>query len=237
MHCTRAAIESQLWCGHRGKERQLCLLLLLLLPAVTGLAVMGVRLRMSEAEQHSVSHMPPPGRFNTGSGGSSRSSSFPSASTSSRSSNSHVSLVDDEPDGIFPTFKSKQSYQEMRDRIRDPLPTWARRCIEAVQKFFKTDPVLTYLLSEGPAAWTWKWLFYGKRNPAPLWDASSFGPKAKYQWGSGDQLCGILNATDDIALVGNGPLTDEQREQISKAGRVVRFNALNNRCAVCPQHA
>lgn len=110
--------------------------------------------------------------------------------------------------------------------------------MEAVRKFFKTDPVLTYLVSEGPAAWTWKWLFYGRRNPAQLWDASAFGPKAKYQWGSGDQLCSILNATDNIALVGNGPLTDEQRQQISKAGRVVRFNALNNRCAgaiACPE--
>ncbi|BDA44028.1 hypothetical protein COCOBI_05-2120 [Coccomyxa sp. Obi] len=219
--------------GSRGKERQLCLVLLLLLPAVTGLAVMGVRLRMSEAEQHSVSNMPSPGRFNTirwDASGNPKSSSFPSASASSRSSNSRVSLVEDEPDGIFPTFKSKQRYQEMRDRTTwDPLPTWARRYVEAVRKFFNTDPVLTYLLSEGPATWTWKWLFYGKRNPAPLWDTSAFGPKAKYQWGSGDQLCGILNATDDIALVGNGPLTDEQRQQISKAGRVVRFNALNNR--------
>ena len=76
----------------------------------------------------------------------------------------------------------------------------------------------------------YNWLMHGRAYPAPLWDARALVPKANFLWGSGAQLCSVLNATDDIALVGNGPITQAQREAISKHGRVVRFNALNNRC-------
>ena len=76
----------------------------------------------------------------------------------------------------------------------------------------------------------YNWLAHGRAYPAPLWDARALVPKANFLWGSGAQLCGVLNATDDIALVGNGPISAEDREAISKHGRVVRFNALNNRC-------
>ncbi len=205
--------------------------MLLLLPAVTGLAVMGVRLRMSEAEQSALDTMPPPGRFNAarnGGGSSSSSSSFPSASSQGSSSNGRFSFLDGGSSAVL----HKHSYQEMRERNRDRLPKWARRALKAMEDFFAKDPVLRYILSPGPAAWTYGWLMHGRRNPAPLWDAQTFGPQvAEYPWGSADQLCSILNSTDDVALVGNGPLTDEQREEISRAGRVVRFNALNNRCA------
>lgn len=57
-------------------------------------------------------------------------------------------------------------------------------------------------------------------------------PGAPFLWGSPDQLCSILNATADVALVGNGPLTSEQRQAINQAGSVVRINALNNRSAL-----
>ena len=68
--------------------------------------------------------------------------------------------------------------------------------------------------------------------PAPLWDRHALVPGAPFLWGSPDQLCSILNATDNVALVGNGPLTSEQRQAINQAGRVVRINALNNRQAL-----
>jgi hypothetical protein len=77
----------------------------------------------------------------------------------------------------------------------------------------------------------YKWLVHGRAYPAPLWDSHALVPKAPFLWGSGEQLCSVLNATDDIALVGNGPITPEQRAAISQHGRVVRFNALNNRRA------
>lgn len=35
-----------------------------------------------------------------------------------------------------------------------------------------------------------------------------------------------------VALVGNGPISPQQREEISKANCVVRFNALTNRQAL-----
>lgn len=74
-----------------------------------------------------------------------------------------------------------------------------------------------------------KFCMYRKWWPAPLWDRHALVPGAPFLWGSPDQLCSILNATDNVALVGNGPLTSEQRQAINQAGRVVRINALNNR--------
>lgn len=189
---------------------------------------MAVRLRVSEAEHHALD-MPPPGKFNSGTRKSS--SSFPSASAAGAgsSSNGRFAFADSAREGSF-GFMHQHSFQEMRNRQRDRLPKWARKCVDTMHRLLSKDPVLAYLLPDGPASWTYQWLIYGKRNPMPLWDARDFGPAANFLWGSGDQMCSILNATDDIALVGNGPLTEEQRQQISKAGRVVRFNALNNRC-------
>ena len=188
---------------------------------------MGVRLRMSEAEQRALDNMPPPGMFNTAA--RTGSSSFPSASASSGSSNGRYAFMSEQGGDI--DLLRKQSYQEMRDRNRDRMPNWARKGLNAVKKLFEKDPFLTYVLPEGPPTWMYQWLVYGRKNPVPLWDARTFGPKASYPWGSADQLCSILNSTDDVALVGNGPLSQEQREEISRAGKVVRFNALNNRCA------
>lgn len=64
-----------------------------------------------------------------------------------------------------------------------------------------------------------------------MWDKYALVRGAPFLWGSPDQLCSIVNATDDVALVGNGPLTSEQRQAINQAGTVVRINALNNRQA------
>ena len=36
-----------------------------------------------------------------------------------------------------------------------------------------------------------------------------------------------------VALVGNGPLTEEQRQRISAANLVIRLNKMNNRHALC----
>jgi len=50
--------------------------------------------------------------------------------------------------------------------------------------------------------------------------------------GSAAQFCEALGESGSVALVGNGPLTPAQRAQIASAGRVVRFNAVNNWCGI-----
>ena len=67
--------------------------------------------------------------------------------------------------------------------------------------------------------------------PAPLWDKQALVPGAPFLWGSPDQLCSIVNASATVALVGNGPLTSAQRQEINAAGSVLRINAMNNRRA------
>ena len=84
-------------------------------------------------------------------------------------------------------------------------------------------PGVAWLLPEVPCCRRW-W-------PAPLWDKHALVPKAPFLWGSPDQLCSIVNASATVALVGNGPLTPEQRQEINKAGSVLRINAMNNRQA------
>lgn len=121
--------------------------------------------------------------------------------------------------------------QEMRARNRDRLPAWVGRARRAAARMLREDPIAARLLPAGPWLWTYNWLVHGRAAPAPLWDAGTIVPKAPFLWGSGGQLCGVLNASASIALVGNGPITDAQRAEINAAGRVLRFNALNNRSA------
>jgi hypothetical protein len=204
-----------------GKERHLCLLLLLLLPALTGLTVMCVRIRTSEPEQTTWA-LAPLGRFNAQGTGS----------TAVRRSKSV--LFDSAPE-YDSWFLHAEHFTDLRQRTRERLPEWLRSRVAAVETCFKEDPIVACVLPQGPLLWYYKYLVHGKENPAPLWDPHAIVPKSEFLWGSPDQLCSILNATDDIALVGNGPLTEEQRQAIGAHGRVVRFNALNNRCQSAPQ--
>jgi hypothetical protein len=66
---------------------------------------------------------------------------------------SNVQYSDDDVSMMHP-----HSYAQMRYRNRDRLPGWAKRAVKAVTVFFKKDPVATYLVGEGPLAWTWLWL-------------------------------------------------------------------------------
>ena len=84
-------------------------------------------------------------------------------------------------------------------------------------------PALAWLSPQVPCRRKW-W-------PAPLWDKHALVPNAPFLWGSPDQLCSIVNASTTVALVGNGPLTSEQRQEINTAGSVLRINAMNNRQA------
>ena len=63
-----------------------------------------------------------------------------------------------------------------------------------------------------------------------LWDLSAFR-QASLVRGTAEALCSVLMppGTRSIAVVGNGPLKPEQRDDIQGCDKVVRFNALNNR--------
>ena len=67
--------------------------------------------------------------------------------------------------------------------------------------------------------------------PARLWDPAVLVAGAPWPVGSAAQFCEALGESGSVALVGNGPLMPAQRAQIASAGRVVRFNAVNNWCA------
>ena len=211
------------------KQKHLCLLLLLLLPALTGLAVMCLRLRGSEVD-HEIWAMPPPGHFNSrfSAGGTVAELTRRGTVTGARRSKSMLFDATPEYDSWL---MHAERYQDMHNRNKDRLPEWARHWITAVQDCFKDDPVVACLLPSGPLQWHYKALVHRKGDPSPLWDPHAIVPRSEFLWGSAEQLCGILNATDDVALVGNGPLTKEQRSEINTRGRVVRFNALNNRYA------
>lgn len=71
--------------------------------------------------------------------------------------------------------------------------------------------------------------------PARLWDPRALVAGAPWPVGSAAQFCEALGESSSVALVGNGPLTPAQRAQIASAGRVVRFNAVNNWCAIIYQ--
>ena len=68
--------------------------------------------------------------------------------------------------------------------------------------------------------------------PARLWDPGALVAGAPWPVGSAAQFCEALGESGSVALVGNGPLTPAQRAQIASAGRVVRFNAVNNWCGI-----
>ena len=82
-----------------------------------------------------------------------------------------------------------------------------------------------------PALWEANWRQQGGPNPAQLWDPAVLVPNANFTVGSTRQLCSMLTGQGarDIAVVGNGPLSDDQRAASNAADRVVRFNAVNNR--------
>ncbi len=63
-----------------------------------------------------------------------------------------------------------------------------------------------------------------------MWDLGALR-QAPLVRGSAEALCGFLTRprTRSIAVVGNGPLKPEQRDEIQGCDKVVRFNALNNR--------
>ena len=70
------------------------------------------------------------------------------------------------------------------------------------------------------------------RDLCQLWNASFATADTNWLLGSRSTFCESVapqNATT-LAVVGNGPLTPEQREQIAGMDRVVRFNAANNMC-------
>ena len=64
-----------------------------------------------------------------------------------------------------------------------------------------------------------------------MWDLTATR-RAPLLRGTAKALCGFLMRpnTRSIAVVGNGPLKPEQRAEIQGFDKVVRFNALNNRC-------
>ncbi|KAK9805097.1 hypothetical protein WJX73_006552 [Symbiochloris irregularis] len=74
---------------------------------------------------------------------------------------------------------------------------------------------------------------YGELNPQRLWNLSYAAGPSRWTVGSLDAMCEALAPADarSIAIVGNGPLTEQQRHLIQKADRVMRFNAANNMLA------
>lgn len=74
---------------------------------------------------------------------------------------------------------------------------------------------------------------YGDTDPRQLWNASFAASPANWLVGSQPGMCAAMAPpqSGSVAIVGNGPLTDAQRQMIRRQDRVVRFNALNNMCA------
>jgi hypothetical protein len=68
-----------------------------------------------------------------------------------------------------------------------------------------------------------------------LWSASSIpdvaGRRSNLLRGDGKALCAAIAppGVTSLAVVGNGPLTDESRRQIAAADVILRFNEMNNR--------
>lgn len=71
---------------------------------------------------------------------------------------------------------------------------------------------------------------YGALQPQRLWNLSFAAGPSRWTVGSLNAMCETLapEAAHRIAIVGNGPLTEQQRHLIQKADRVMRFNAANN---------
>ena len=71
------------------------------------------------------------------------------------------------------------------------------------------------------------------RDVTQLWNTSFANAEHNWPLGSHSTLCQNIapaNAST-LAIVGNGPVTAEQRRLIHGMDRVVRFNAANNMCA------
>ena len=77
-----------------------------------------------------------------------------------------------------------------------------------------------------------QWILGGSPDPWPLWDTEMLGHKADWPHGSANGFAAAMDTlhTSRVAVVGNGPLSQAQRDEIQSADRVVRFNAMNNRC-------
>ena len=74
----------------------------------------------------------------------------------------------------------------------------------------------------------------GSRQRQPvheLWNTSSAVHPERWSLGSHAAVCESIapRNSSTLAIVGNGPLTSEQRQTIAAMDRVVRFNAMNNR--------
>jgi hypothetical protein len=85
-----------------------------------------------------------------------------------------------------------------------------------------------------------QWRYQARPDPRPLWDPASAGRAAPWLHGSQEGFAAALKAGTGggggrLAVVGNGPITKEQRE-IELADTVVRFNAMNNRSVSIFQH-
>ena len=71
---------------------------------------------------------------------------------------------------------------------------------------------------------------YGPLDPRSLWNASYAAGADRWALGSLEAMCAALapEHVRTVAIVGNGPLTQEQRELIRAKDRIMRFNAVNN---------
>ena len=78
-----------------------------------------------------------------------------------------------------------------------------------------------------------QWILQGRPDPRSLWDPDMLGHKTDWPHGSVNGFAAAMDMlhTARVAVVGNGPLSQAQRDEIQSADRVVRFNAMNNRCA------
>eukprot|EP00884_Botryococcus_braunii_P009557 jgi/Botrbrau1/18602/Bobra.0367s0042.1 len=89
------------------------------------------------------------------------------------------------------------------------------------------------LLSDNLFKWHLRSLVWGTPRPSQLTNVSHV-MGGQYAWTLGDRegFCSIIgpgSGTSNIAIVGNGPLSAEQRKAIEASDLVVRFNAMNNR--------
>lgn len=81
-----------------------------------------------------------------------------------------------------------------------------------------------------------QWRFIGAPDPRPLYNITELGAGAIWPHGSAEGFAAALGAghIQRVAVVGNGPVTDAQRQDIATADRVIRFNAMNNRYLPAP---
>jgi hypothetical protein len=74
---------------------------------------------------------------------------------------------------------------------------------------------------------------WGTPAPSSLWDVNELvGTPSAWPQGNRQRMCEVVGpagGAQRIAVVGNGPLTAEQRTAIDASDSIVRFNAMNNR--------